>query len=188
MRATLPSLFATLDAMRLADISGTTGFGGWDGAGNAPFPSWPAYVLDVENTAPASRIVGWRKRLASSPTGERPFQTAYERLQQLATGLPDTRYLVHADLLNRNVLVSRTRIAGVLDWGCATYGDFLYDLAWFCFWAPWYPDWDTVDFAQEAVRHYAAIGLNIPNFEQRLQACELHIGLDGQKYNAFKER
>lgn len=188
MRTMLSSLFAALDAIRLADISGTSAFGLWDATGNAPFPSWPAYLLDVVNASSASRIVGWRERLASSPTGEGPFQAAYERLQRLTANLPDQRHLVHADLLNLNVLVSGARIAGVLDWGCAMYGDFLYDLAWFCFWAPWYPEWNGIDFAKEAARHYAAIGLDVPSFEQRLRACELHIGLDGQKYNAFKER
>jgi hygromycin-B 4-O-kinase len=188
MRATLPSLFAMLDAMRLADISTTSGFGGWDTTGNAPFETWPAYLLSVLNTSPTSRTVGWLERLATSPTGDGPFQAAYERLQSLAADLPSQRYLVHADLLNRNVVVSGPRIAGVLDWGCAMFGDFLYDLAWFCFWAPWYPDWDSIDFAGEAARHYATIGLDVPNFDQRLRACSLHIGLDGQKYNAFRER
>src|SRR6185369_10406733 len=31
MRATLPSLLAVLDAMRLADVAGTQGYGLWDG-------------------------------------------------------------------------------------------------------------------------------------------------------------
>ena len=48
------------------------------------------------------------------------------------------RHLIHSDLLNYNVLVADGRISAVIDWGCAMYGDFLYDLAWFEFWAPWY--------------------------------------------------
>ena len=58
-------------------------------------------------------------------------------------------------------------------------GDFLYDLAWLCFWQPWYPAWQRIDFEQEARRHYDAIGLDVPHFEERLCCCQLHIGLAG---------
>ncbi len=67
------------------------------------------------------------------------------------------------------------------------YGDFLYDLAWFEFWAPWYPAWHGIDFRHEAARHYASIGLDVPRFEEQLTCCQIHIGLAAQAYNAFKE-
>ena len=65
------------------------------------------------------------------------------------------------------------------------YGDFLYDLAWLCFWQPWYPAWQRLDFPEEATRHYAAIGLDVPHFEERLRCCQIHIGLAGQAYMAY---
>ena len=185
MRALLPSLFAALDAARLADLSETTGYGAWDAAGNAPFPSWRAALLDVANDRPADRIHGWRKRLAASPVGIRPFEEAYARLHALADTAPEARHLIHSDLLHFNVLVEADRITGVLDWGCGMVGDFLYDLAWLCFWQPWYPAWQRIDFAEEARRHYAAIGLDVPNFDERLCCCQIHIGLAGQAYQAY---
>lgn len=185
MRALLPALFAVFDAARLADLSGTTGYGGWGADGSAPFPSWRAALLDVANDRPGDRIYGWRARLAGSAVGSGPFGAAYERLQELAHDVPEDRHLIHSDLLHYNVLVEGDRITGVLDWGCALYGDFLYDLAWFCFWQPWYPAWQGIDFVQEARRHYAAIGLAVPGFEQRLLCCQLHIGLAGMAYQAY---
>jgi hygromycin-B 4-O-kinase len=68
------------------------------------------------------------------------------------------------------------------------YGDFLYDLAWFVFWAPWYPAWHGIDFVAAAARHYATIGLEIPHFAERLACYQIHIGLDGMAYQAFTER
>ena len=68
------------------------------------------------------------------------------------------------------------------------YGDFLYDLAWFEFWSPWYAVWRGIDFRREAARHYVSIGLAVPRFEERLTACQIHIGLAAQAYNAFMER
>jgi hygromycin-B 4-O-kinase len=185
MRGLLPALLAALDAMRLADLSHTTGYGGWDAAGNAPCANWRAALLDVAGDRPGDRIHGWRARLAASAVGSEPFDVAYRCLESLAGGLPDLRCLIHSDLLHYNVLVEGGRISGVLDWGCAMTGDFLYDLAWLCFWQPWYPAWQRIDFVREARRHYAAIGLAVPGFEQRLLGCQLHIGLAGMAYQAY---
>jgi hygromycin-B 4-O-kinase len=185
MRALLPSLFAALDAARLADLSGTTGYGMWAADGRAPYPSWRAALLDVASDRPADRIHGWRERLATSQVGAGPFEEAYRRLQAQADCLPEARHLIHSDLLHYNVLVEAERITAVLDWGCGMYGDFVYDLAWLCFWQPWYPAWQPIDFRAEAVRHYAAIGLDVPYFEERLRCCQIHIGLAGQAYMAY---
>ena len=188
MRAMLPSLFAALDAMRGAALAGMTGYGGWGADGNASRPSWRAALLDVATDRPDHRTHGWRERLIASPSGSGPFDEAYARLRTLSERLPEERHLIHGDLLNFNVLVAGERISGVIDWGCAMWGDWLYDLAWLCFWAPWYPAWREIDFAEEARRHYAAIGLNVPDFAQRMACCQMHIGLDGMAYQAFTER
>jgi hygromycin-B 4-O-kinase len=185
MRALLPSLFAALDSARLADLSGTTGYGGWDAQGIAPYPNWRAVLLDVANDRPTDRTHGWRQRLAASPVGLGPFEEAYKHLQALADRVPEERHLIHSDLLHYNVLVDADRITGVLDWGCGMYGDFVYDLAWLCFWQPWYPAWQRIDFRAEALHHYASIGLDVPYFEERLRCCQIHIGLAGQAYMAY---
>lgn len=189
LRATFPSLLDALDVIRRTDLRGASGFGRWAASGDAPFASWSSFLLAVEHgPAPISRISGWRERLAASPTRTGPFDRAYERLQHLAGRLPDVRHLVHADLLNGNVLVSGATVSAVLDWGNALYGDFLYDVAWFELWSPWCPAWHGIDFAAEAQRHFGARGIDVPHFEARMTACLIQIGLDGQAYSAFKER
>jgi hygromycin-B 4-O-kinase len=185
MHAVLPSLFGALDAIRLADLSGTTGYGPWDADGTAPYPSWRAVLLDVANDRPEERTHGWRERLAASPVGIGPFEKAYAHLLALADRIPEERHLIHSDLLHYNVLVEAERVTGVLDWGCGMYGDFLYDLAWLCFWQPWYSAWRSIDFRAEAMGHYASIGLKVPQFEERLRCCQIHIGLAGQAYQAY---
>jgi hygromycin-B 4-O-kinase len=185
MRALLPALFAALDATRRADLAGTTGYGLWEADGTAPYPSWRAALLAVATDRPADRTHGWRERLAAPSVGVGPFAEAYGYLQALANRVPEERHLIHSDLLHYNVLVEADRITGVLAWGCAMYGDFLYDLAWLCFWQPWYPAWQRIDFREEAMRHYAAIGLEVPDFEARLRCCQIHIGLAGQAYMAY---
>lgn len=188
MRAARPSLFAAFDAMRAADLSGTRGYGPWGVHGNAAHESWREALLAVGEDVPGSRMHGWRARLAASATGSGPFDAAWVRLEELTRGVDVERALIHGDLLNRNVLTEGERISAVLDWGCAMYGDFLYDVAWLCFWQPWYPAWQEIDFAHEAKQHYAALGLEVPRFKERLLACQIQIGLDSQAYCAFRER
>jgi len=188
MRRMLPALFAALDAARHVALSGSTGYGGWGADGNAPYPSWRVALLAVALDRPGERTHGWRERLMASPTGSGPFHEGLTRLDALIPDGAEERHLIHSDLLNFNVLVADGRISAVIDWGCAMYGDFLYDLAWFEFWSPWYAAWRGIDFRREAARHYASIGLTVPRFEERLTACQIHIGLAAQAYNAFKQR
>jgi hygromycin-B 4-O-kinase len=186
MRALLPSILGALDAMRFADVGASSGYGSWGADGQAPYPSWRAMLLDTPSDLATQRHHGWRARLASSAIGDRPFFEAFERLAELAEIVPEDRHLIHSDLLYRNVLVDDARITGILDWGSAMYGDPVYDLAWITFWSAWYPAWRDVDFLGAAARHYASIGLEVPGFDARHQACELYIGLTGQAYQAFR--
>lgn len=58
------------------------------------------------------------------------FDQAFDELEGLVVRLPEVeRRIVHADLLNRNVLVDGDRLTSVLDWGNVMYGDPLYDSA-----------------------------------------------------------
>jgi hygromycin-B 4-O-kinase len=188
LRRALPALFASLDAMRGLDLHESQGFGLWDATGEAPHATWRGALLDLAMDRPGGRLPGWRAQLTSSPTGGRPFATAYGAMAEMLSVCPEERYLVHADLLNFNVLVSGARIAAVLDWGAALYGDFLYDIAWLIFWQPWYPAWAGIDFAGEARRHYAQTGVGVSNFGARLRCYALAIGLDNQAYCAYRGR
>jgi hygromycin-B 4-O-kinase len=182
--AVLPSLMATLDAMRLADVTDTRGYGGWDAEGVGGYPSWRAMLLDATNDRAAQHTAGWRSSLAASATGDAPLLEAYEVLTSLVDAVPENRHLIHADLMNRNVLVSGGRVTAVFDWGCAMYGDFLMDLAWIDFWAPWSPAWKGIDIVAVAVAHYREIGLAVPDFVERLRACQIYIGITEQAYQA----
>jgi hygromycin-B 4-O-kinase len=184
---TLPALFAALDAIRSIDVSPSTEFGGWDGRGRARLATWRDFLLSVEADTDR-RTYGWRQRLAESPVGDSAFAIGMARLFELADACPSERSVVHADLINRNVLVESGRINAVFDWGCSFYGDFLYDVAWIEFWAPWHAAFAASGFRDAARRHYASIGLDVVDFDDRLRCCLIHIGLDHQAYAAFTGR
>jgi hygromycin-B 4-O-kinase len=188
MERMLPSLLATLDCARQVDVSHTTGYGLWHADGNAPHPTWRDVLVGIVDDPPSARTHGWRERLPETPLAHHAFDAGYARLQTLVDACPNARHLVHSDLLNFNVLVEGDRISAVLDWGSAIYGDFLWDLAWWTFWQPWYTAWASVDIVGAAVAHYRQIGLDVANFSERLRCYELAIGLDGLAYQAWAAR
>jgi len=185
MQRLLPSLFETLDAARDADVRDTRGFGLWQADGTAPHANWRDMLLDVANDPPSARTHGWREQLARVPAAQRAFDAGYAVLQTLVDACPNARHLVHSDLLNFNALATGDRISSVFDWGSSLIGDFVWDLAWFTFWQPWYTAWASVDVRGAARAHYRALGLDVVNFEERLRCCELAIGLDGLAYQAW---
>jgi hygromycin-B 4-O-kinase len=182
--AIVPSVVSALEAMRLTDLSSTSGVGGWGVEGKASHVSWASYLLTVGDDTPDKRTYGWRNRLAISSEGEAAFSWGFDLLKQVASDSAP-RCLVHCDLINRNVLVGGDKISGIFDWGCSLYGDHLYDLAWFEFWAPWYPELDMRRLRSELERRWREVGYSPEDKDSRLIACYLHIGLDHLAYNAY---
>lgn len=188
MRACLPSLLRTLDALRLADVSPTAGYGMWDESADGAHATWEQALTAVGDDRAHHRTHGWRERLAASPDREAMFNDALGCLRSLAASMPADRHLIHNDLLAGNAFVHDDRVSGVIDWGCSMYGDFVYDLAHFVFWRNWYTAWGGIDFAAEAERHYASIAFDVPRFRERLACYQIQIGLDSCAFIAYLER
>lgn len=184
----LPSILRFLDALRLADISNTSGYGMWTPDGDAPFATWRDCLLAVRDDTVYPRSQGWRATLEARPADLEVFEAGYRHLESLVHSVGEARHLVHEDIVGDNVRISDGQVTAVVDSGNARYGDFLYDLARLTFWVPWYPAWRDVDIVGAARRHYSSIGLEIPAFEERLRACQIYIGLEAQAYNVFTER
>jgi hygromycin-B 4-O-kinase len=185
LQALTPGILKLLDELRQTDTSSTSGFGNWTApTGNGQFDSWRESLLDISRDDSTLRGHGWKQNLRQHG-GTHEFDHLYLKMQQLLDRCPEERHLLHADLLHFNLLVKNNNISGVLDWGCSKYGDFLYELAWFIFWSPWFPAMKDIDYQQAAFKHYQEIGLEVPNFQNRLLCYQLHIALDSIAYCSY---
>src|SRR3989339_835730 len=187
MQKIVSKLMDLFGAMRLADISKSKGFGGLDRNSNGTDNSWKHFLLTCADDLPNGRTHGWKKKLADRKIENDIFNQSYQLLSSLVDICPENRHLIHSDLLHFNLLVKESRIVAVIDWGCAKYGDFLYDLAWFVFWQFYYPSMNGIDFTKEAKKYFESVGVALPNFEKRLKCYQLNIGLDSMAYCSFKE-
>lgn len=182
----IPAIVDMLEGLRLADLSATSGFGGWERDGQAPQASWSDHLLKVGIDHPDLRVHGWRAKLAAAPEAEAAFEWGWQLLKEIVSDdIP--RGLVHGDLMNKNVFVRDGRISGVFDWGCSLYGDHLYELALIEFWAPWYPELDIRSLRHELELRWQVVGYHPQNLTNRLNACYLHIGLDHLAYHSYLE-
>ena len=114
--------------------------------GQATHQTWQSFLLDDKDDSPGSLIKGWRANSASSPLGME-LRAVLEPFERLVEQCFDERQLIHSDLINVNVLAADGRITALLDLGSSIFGDALYDVAWFTFYQPWYPQFGEVDLS-----------------------------------------
>jgi len=187
LEKTLSVLLNLFDALRTTDLTGTSGYGGWDKNGVGSHKSWKDYLLDVKRDDEETFAHGWYTDLANSRVGTQIFDQLYSQFESLVVFCSEGRELIHSDLLNSNLLVADAKISGVIDWQCSLYGDSLYDVAWFTFYAPWYPQFAAVQLSEKLMTHFESTTTNHSHLSDRLLCYQLHIGLDSIRYNAFKK-
>lgn len=187
----LPSVLALLDALAAVPVATPDGWGPWvEGPGDdvTRHPTWAAHLLTAGADDPADRVHGWSRALAAHPADAALHRRALRVLAALAPALHPPRRLVHADLVNRNVLVDGGRVSAVFDWGCALVGDPLFDVAWLDVWTPWHPAIAEVRFRERALAHQAARGADLTDADARIRACQIHILCAALAYSTLVDR
>ena len=187
LEKTLPSLLSLFSAMQNVNLSQTVGYGSWNKYGKGANASWKEFLLDVKNDYEGTLIHGWKNNLINSSFDISLFDQLYEDLKILANKCTEDRFLIHSDLLNFNLLVKDNKVSAVLDWGSSKYGDCLYDLAWFVFYAPWFPQFQQIQLCERLINYFKSSLKNVENFDSRLLCCQLHIGIDSIAYNAYRK-
>lgn len=177
--ALVPSMIETLDAIHQTDVSGTTGYGSFDGQGMGLFASWPDFLLTVGDEEDDGGFYGkWHGLFETTFLDRGLFDEIYAEMKALLPFCPAERYLVHADYAFSNVLAADGQVTAVLDWANAYYGDFLFDVAWLIV------GMERVDFDGRFRRYYQSQGRIIPHYDERLRCCTCYICLDAFRFYA----
>ncbi len=186
VQALLPALLGLLEALRTADLSQTTGYGGWDKHGVGSRKTWRDHLLGVRVDEDPNRFTyGWHANLAKTPIGTKAFDQLYAQFETLVQKCPEDRQLIHSDLLNYNLVTLDNHISAVIDWQCSLFGDALYDIAWFTFYEPWYPEFAAGQLSQKLRAHFESTA-DSSHLNDRLLCYQLHIALDSIIYNTAK--
>jgi len=124
----LPELVAQLCLVHRLTTAGAAGTVRDVVQGCAP-ASWKTYLRDI--LGGRNKEFDWENLYRSPLVDAKILRRAVMQLGEELEELPDTRryHLLHGDLNPANVLVAGGRLAGIIDWSYARYGDPLFDFA-----------------------------------------------------------
>lgn len=143
--------------LRRIRISPEAKYGNFDGKGKAKFDTWKDYLTNTLAIDDFTRIL-------------------YAKILKLIKYCPENKFLIHGDFGLNNILSDGSQITGIIDWGDAKYGDFLYDLAWICFWS------STIPYERLFLNYYAQKGVPIPYYKERLLCYTCFLGINVLKF------
>lgn len=175
----LPDLVDVLDAIHTRDISDTINFGSMNTKGKAYFPSWKGFILSVND----ENWFHWKKVFEETFFEKEVFDNAYEKLKKLVAYCPEERFLLHGDFGGDNVISDGEKVTGVIDWGEAKYGDFLFDVAWMDFWNK-----QKIDVKKIFFNHYKEKNITIVNFDERVTSYQIWAALQSLYFYAISDQ
>lgn len=151
-----------LTALAAADLSGTSGFGGFDEDGFADHSAWRDFLQQPQDYP-------WD--LLQPSLDHSVIDALLSALLRMTDACPEVRSLLHGDLGAGNLLTDGQSITGVLDWAEALFGDPLYDVANILFWRGW-----PTCMRRLAARLEATLATT-PGVRRRLCCYQLRIGI-----------
>jgi hygromycin-B 4-O-kinase len=170
------NLFDILLQMRTFNANGLNGWGLMNESFEGNYNSWEDWLLSFHN----HKMDYTLQQLVNDGLLESMLhKVALNRIKQLLPFCKTEKYLVHGDAGFDNVLCGGKKITGVIDWGEAALGDFLYDIAYLFF------NTESVDYKgywQEFVQQRQ---LQIPFMEERLRCYQMVIGLNSVAIAAY---
>ncbi len=170
-----PKLLETLDTIHTTDISSTTDYGGWDSTGNGHHENWNSFLKSLKKwVEPKDAPSLFETTILEKDAWEK----VYNEILELVQYCPEDRHLIHGDYGFDNVFSNGESITGVIDWGEAKYGDFIYDCAWLSYWSKKHYYRDLLK------KYYIEKQVSISNFDERMRCYELHIGLGALSFYA----
>jgi hygromycin-B 4-O-kinase len=161
-------LFKILRMLQAITVSHFNGWGLTDKNLNGLFESWNGFLLRFYNqkmdyqieTLAGNSLLSWEL-----------YEACIIKIKKLLPYLPQTKNVVHGDFGFDNVIADGDTITGVIDWGEAKLGDWLYDVAYLDF------NSNDVPYGDLWKAFVKRKNLTFQNMEERLLCYKLVIGL-----------
>lgn len=178
--AIMPSVIRMLDTIHQTPVPDAQGYGGFNDVGVGRAKSWQEFLLAVGRSDPGGFYGDWHHLFDDTFLERDIFDDLYRRMQTLFPYLPEERYLVHGDYGFDNMIVADGEIRAVLDWANASFGDFLWDVAWLGLCMP------QRDIVSEIRAYYRDTDRSVDNIDERLRCYYCYIGLDTLRFYAAR--
>ncbi|REE55379.1 hygromycin-B 4-O-kinase [Paenibacillus taihuensis] len=177
-QAQLPELIRILARMNEVPVDMTKGYGWIKPDGSGTSPTWMAHVESFFAEDQIGNFwEGWYDLFRTTCLEKSVFDECYARLLHYVPFNEPHRHFVHGDFHPWNIMSSGDRITGIIDGNCV-YGDFLHDL-------------DTLrgtlgglDVVAAYKENIDALGIIIPNFDERMLGARYFKGLDAMRFYA----
>jgi len=153
----IPQVLNLAYELRQVRISTEAKYGNFDGEGKAKFDTWKSYLTNILAVDGFTRIL-------------------YAKVFKLVKYCPEDKFLIHGDFGLNNILSDEGKITGIIDWGDAKYGDFLYDTAWISFWS------SKIPYERLFLNYYSQRGISIPYYRERLLCYTCFLGINVLKF------
>lgn len=145
------------------------------------YESWTDLVKSFFTESLDGFYANWTTLFHQGILEEQVFQKGYDKLIERSRFAPPQPFLVHGDFHLGNMMATENKVTGLLDWELAMRGDFMFDVAGLHFWSP------DLQFPAIIRDTWAAKGIDIPHFEERLSAGLLFKAVDGLRFYAKQE-
>lgn len=158
----MPQIIDTLDHIHQTAPLGS-GYGNIELSGNAKSSTWREKMEknlvteDEETTSAEFYKEDYAEKLRSE-------------VRALLSVVSEVRNLIHCDYGFENTVSDGVSINGVIDWEHATYGDFMYDVAWLDYWNA------KQGYATAFKQYYDQQNRKVDNFNERLMMYKIFIG------------
>ncbi|MFS0784970.1 phosphotransferase [Shouchella sp. 1P09AA] len=145
------------------------------------YQSWTDLLESFFTESTDGFYANWTTLFHHGILEEHVFQKGYEKMIERTHFAPEQPFLVHGDFHLGNMMATKNKVTGLLDWELAMRGDFMFDVAGLHFWSP------DLQFPTMIQETWAAKGIAIPHFEERLNAGLLFKAVDGLRFYAKQE-
>ncbi|WP_160679274.1 phosphotransferase [Clostridium sp. C8-1-8] len=174
----LPSIMDTLKNIHSMDISSTLGYRWLNSERNGQFRTFEEFLESFFSKDIQGFWKDWYELFKTSFLDYEEFMDLYKKMIKLAPYCEGKRYLVHSDFHYNNVLVSDSKVSGIIDWGGVSYLDYFFDISKIVL------EFSEHDLFNRFCEFYKNNDFDVSHARERFLCATICHSLDGMRFYA----